>query len=358
MRSIKFFLRKAAALGALALLAACQHGIDPDKLEYPPEFDESGIASSKLSPAEINKELEELAKVPYPPYRIQGGDVFRVRVYNESELDSAGSSAVVVTPDGYLVVGLIDPINVKNLTIVEATEKVREALQKYIKYPRVSVIPEKIQGKQATLFGSVREPGVYPVTDNTRLTDFVSQGRGYAVGILDNTTVDLADINNSYIIRDSKILPVNFNEALMKGNQLHNVRIFPDDIVYIAKREDSRVMIMGEVNIPRSMNWDSSLTILDLIANAGGLKPDYWGTALVLRRPKDVPGGPLNVYRIDLDDLFSGKFKNFKLASGDIVYIPKDSLGEYNVFIQKLIPTATLINLLMSPPAYWFGPNR
>ena len=154
------------------------------------------------------------------------------------------------------------------------------------------------------------------------------------------------------------MLPINFTEALINGNQLHNIRIFPNDIVYIAKREDSRVMVMGEVNQPRTLNWTSSLTVAEVIASAGGLKEEYWGTLLILRKPRDPSKGPLDVYKVDIDDLLSGRSKNFRVASGDIVYIPKDSLGEYNIFVRKLMPTAQLINLLMSPPAYWFGPNR
>ncbi len=153
-------------------------------------------------------------------------------------------------------------------------------------------------------------------------------------------------------------MPSNFIEALERGNQLHNIKIFPQDIVYIAKKEDSRVMIMGEVSKPRSMNWNSNMTVLDTITQAGGLKEDYWGTALILRKPREAANGALDVYKVSIDDLLAGRARNFYVEAGDIVYIPKDSLGEYNVFIRKLMPTAQLINLLMSPPAYWFSPRR
>jgi hypothetical protein len=34
------------------------------------------------------------------------------------------------------------------------------------------------------------------------------------------------------------------------------------------------------------------------------------------------------------------------LKSGDIIYVPKDNLSEYNVFAKKLLPTAQIINLV------------
>lgn len=343
---------------ALALLCSCQHGIEPDDLDYPTEFDDSGFATTQRSEAEVQKELEEIHHTPYPPYRIQGGDIFRIKVYNEKELDSDGSSVTMITPDGYIAMVLAGPVKIGGLTIIEATQALNDALKKYVKFPNVGLIPQSVHGATATLLGAVTEPGNYVVSENTRLSDFIVQGRGYRYGLLNNDTVNLADISNSYVIRDGKILPINFNEALVTGNQLHNIKIFPKDIVYIATREDSRVVAMGEVMEPRTMNWTSDMTIIDVIAKAGGLREEYWGTALVLRKNRKSANGAMDIYKVELNDLFAGRAKNFRIASGDIVYVPKDSLSEYNIFIRKLIPTAQLINLLMSPPAYWFGPGK
>ena len=63
----------------------------------------------------------------------------------------------------------------------------------------------------------------------------------------------------------------------------------------------------------------------------------------------------IKIYKIAIDDVIAGRAENFAIAAGDIVYIPKDAMGEYNVFVKKLLPTAQLINLMLNPPAYWFG---
>jgi len=339
-------------------LAACQHGIDPDDLPLPEESDMKGIEISGSDPAEVEKELKQIQNTPYPAYTIQGGDTFRIRVYNEEDLNTDAASTTMVTPDGFLIMSLIKPTNIKDLTILQATDKICHELSKFVKNPQISLMPEKIQGKTATLYGAVRDPGNYQVNENTRLIDFIAMGKGYQMGVLDDNTTLFSDISKSYIIRNDKILPVNFIEAVERGNQLHNIKIFPNDIVYIARKEDSRVIIMGEVKRPRAMNWHYQMTVLEAIAMSGGLAEDYWGTVLVIRQAKEAGNGGVNVYKIDLDDLIAGRSRNYYLASGDIVYIPKDSLGEYNVFVRKLMPTAQLINLLMSPPAYWFGPGK
>ncbi len=346
-----------SVLGAAVFLGACHHGIDPDELQFPPELNETGITANIMSEEDTLKALAEINNTPYPAYTIQGGDVFKVRVYNEEDMGNISTGSSLITPDGYLVMQLIEPLKIKDLTITEATRKLREELKKFIKHPEVSLIPDRIQGKTATLYGAIKSPGLYEVTENTRLSDIIARGGGWETGMLYGSTVDLSDASNSYIIRDGKMLPVDFTEALHKGNQLHNIKIFPQDIIFVANRQDSRVIVIGEVKGPQVINWTSELTVMEAIAKAQGLLDDYWGTALILRKPRDSAKGPLDVYKVNVDDLIAGRERDFRLASGDIVYIPKDALAEYNVFIRKLLPTAQLVNALMSPPAYWFSPG-
>ncbi len=351
----------AHAFGSVALLAVlacgCQHRVKPQDLTLPPDLIASGISEvSGISAEQATQELKAIAQMPYPAYRIQGGDSFRVRVYNEEEFSpDTASSTTVVTPDGYIVVALADPILIKDLTILEATRKVEAELRRFLRYPHVSLIPVSMQGKKASLLGAVDEPGNYNVTEQTRLADFVANGAGMRSGILNDNTVDMGDISNSYMMRDGRILPVDFTEALQRGNPLHNIRIIPGDIIYIATRESSRVIVMGQVHRPTAINWEQNITVADAVARAGGLADEYWRFALILRRKQ---GGALDIYKINVDDLLAGRTPNCALASGDIVYIPRDDISEYNVFIKKLIPTAQLVNLITSPIAYWVGGTR
>ena len=87
------------------------------------------------------------------------------------------------------------------------------------------------------------------------------------------------------------------------------------------------------------------MTIVDVIGRAGGLKDTHWGTALILRRVnRHDPSAQLRIYKVDIDDLLSGRGRNFLIAPEDVVYIPKDSISEYNVFVNKLMPSFQLLN--------------
>jgi polysaccharide biosynthesis/export protein len=41
------------------------------------------------------------------------------------------------------------------------------------------------------------------------------------------------------------------------------------------------------------------------------------------------------------------------LAPGDVVYLPKDDISEFNVFVNKLMPTAQLFNMITTPITLW-----
>ena len=337
-------------------ISACQHGIRSNELEYPPELDQSGIDVSTLDPAEAERRLKEINDTPYPSHTIQSGDTFRIKVYGEDDLTDGGgsNSNSMVTPDGYIVVTLLGPVHVRGLTIVEATEKITKLYQQYIRYPRVSLIPVNIIGKQATILGAIQKPGLITCSEETRISDMVALAGSFSIGLLQGDEVELADVPRSYIIRNGEILPVNFSKAIYDGDPLHNIKVFPKDIIYIARKDASRVLLMGEVKNPRWFNWSAGMTIMDLIAESGGLKDEHWKNALILRKTKAAyAGAELKVYRVNIDDLIAGRARNFQIAAEDIVYIPKDSISEYNVFIRKLLPTAQLINAFASP-FYWF----
>ena len=53
----------------------------------------------------------------------------------------------------------------------------------------------------------------------------------------------------------------------------------------------------------------------------------------------------------------NGVKPNIPLQAGDIVYIPKDAVSGYNVFVRKVMPTAQLINMLLSPISFWYNNN-
>ena len=106
------------------------------------------------------------------------------------------------------------------------------------------------------------------------------------------------------------------------------------------------VYVIGDVGSPRSMIWNKNLGLLEVLTESGWLKETYWRHAIIIR------GGFANprLFKVDLDGILHGRKGNVMVEASDVIYLPKDDISEYNVFVRKLLPTGQLINLLRSLP--------
>ena len=336
----------------LLLLASCtvwERGTGtfldyPELLESNPQV----VEDISLSEEERSAQLEQLRKFatePYPEYKINAGDVFQIKVYNHPDLELQ----TPITPDGYIAMMFVGQVKVAGCTLPEAIKKIETALSDYIKTPVVSMAPTLINSQNVTIAGGVNRPGRYSVSDGMRLSDLFAMAGGSASRLFDGQVVDVADFKNSVFVRDNKNVPVDFSAAIERGDHWNNIKLHRDDYIYVAVRSETMVTLLGEVYNPHRRIWNQTLGLLEIISEGGGLKETYWKYAVIMRGSVTNP----TYYRADLDGILLGKKPNIMLNPGDIVYVPRDNISEYNVFIRKLMPTGQLINLFLTPGFFW-----
>ena len=330
-------------ISSILLLAGCS--ITPNvplKLAQQQELEEVEIPQK--SAEEIRKELIALQKTKPKPYRIAGGDVFTVDVYDNPELSSR-PEGITITPDGYLGLGLTGPIKVGGLTIIEATEYIEMKLEKFIRNPKVAMAPVRIQSANFTILGKVKAPNRYILANNARLTDAIAMAGGLATGLFNGDSVEIANLKDAYLMRDGKILPIDFRAALYQGDMLNNIPLMNNDYIYIPSNLNTAVYILGEVNSPSVVGYKKDLTLLKAVTFAKGMTVEHSDTALIIR------GGIVNpkVYKVNVDDILEGDGLDFNLKPNDVVYIPKGGLSQYNDAVRKIVPTIAALNLLAGP---------
>ena len=307
------------------------------------------LEKSEFTEEDRKKQFEELKKVaatPLPPYTINGGDKLAIVVYNHQDL----SVKTIVTPDGYIGMVLVGQLKVQGLSLAEASAKIEKALSRYIRNPRVGISPYEIVSETATISGAVMKPGIYPLSGGMRISDLFAYAGGSASLYFDGQTIPAADYTNSIFVRQGKIIPLDFVKAIERADPVHNLPLRRGDYVFIAARASSMVYLIGDVKKPAQKIWTPQLGLLELIINCEGLLETHWSHAIIIR------GGlaKSRMYKVDLDGILCGAVQNVPLKPGDIVYIPKDNISEYNVFIRKLLPTAQLINMILTP-ATWMS---
>ena len=299
-------------------------------------IDEAGRDQETI--ARNRKRLMEIEMEEEPTYHMNAGDKIEIRVYDHPDL----GMTTKIGPDGTIGFAYMGQVKLSGHTIAEGADTIRDGLAPYVKNPVVSITILEVESETATIAGACTKPGVYNISNTTKLADLYAMAGSSAERLFNGVDVDIADLENSVIVRKGEILPVNFTAAINTGDALHNIRIRKGDYIFIAQRMESSVTICGEVKHPHKRLFEPGMGLLETLTAAGWMLEDHWKYVIIIRGGLAHP----RLYKVDVDGILAGKCRNILLKSGDIVYVPKDDISEYNVFVRKLLPTAQLINLL------------
>ena len=351
MKVLKKMARQAAAfcgLLALGFAGGCYWdrltGNYDNVFEVTNKDDDSAILEENGRDEETlarqRKRLEELAADEEPVYRMNAGDGIVINVYDHHDL----GMTTKIGPDGMIGFAFMGQVKLSGLTIGEGAEKIRDGLAPYVKNPVVSITVTDIQSETATIAGACAKPGVYGISNSTLLADLYALAGSSAVRLFNGVDVDVADLEHSLIFRKGEVLPVDFQKAIHGGETLHNIRIRKGDYVFIAQRLESSVTICGDVIHPHKRLYEQGMGLIETLTAAGWMKDTHWKHVIIIRDGLAHP----RMYKVDVDGILAGKCRNVTLKAGDIVYVPRDNLSEYNVFVKKLLPTAQLFSLVTS----------
>jgi protein involved in polysaccharide export with SLBB domain len=132
------------------------------------------------------------------------------------------------------------------------------------------------------------------------------------------TTEDLADLPNSFIVRNGERLPVDLERLLRDGDMTQNIYLQPDDFLYFPSAASRDIYVLGAVRTPKAVPRQYN-TIVGAIAEAGGtIKNAYVTHVAIVRGSLDHP----KIAIIDYDKIIHGKAPNVLLEPHDIVYVP------------------------------------
>jgi len=263
--------------------------------------------ASTESPIEMTRQnlsmAKELRNQPSGEYVLGPEDTVEISVFRHDDL----KMETTIGPTGKISYYLIGDIQAAGLTQFQLRDKITQDLGEFIKNPEVVVRITEHGSHKIFLLGQVRDPGVYRMRNDYTLLEAISAAGGI--------TSD-AYLAGAYVVRDGKILLVNFFELIEKGNTEENIPVVPGDVIYIPNNKDQKVFVLGEVNKQAAIPIQEELTLLEAIAEAGGFTRDAnKKSILVMRGNLSEP----EIMNIDAKrvDLVAG----FPLQRGDIVYV-------------------------------------
>ena len=336
---------RALATLSLALAAGCYSdrwtskygGVEDVSVGDSAVLEESG--RDEKSEKERIEKLKKIAREDDLVYLLNAGDSINITVYGHADL----SMVTKVSPDGCIGMPFLGQLKVSGLTIKEATETIRDGLEPYIKHPVVGIAVNGVASETVTIGGACAKPGLYDISDTSRVADLYAMAGGSTVRLFNGVETDAADLENSIFVRQGELIPIDFQKAIL-GDPLHNVRLQKGDYVFIAQRMESSITVCGEIDKPQRRLYEPGMGLIETLTAAGWMKESHWSHVIIIRNGLSDP----KMYKVDVDGILAGKCRNVCLKPNDIVYVPRDNLAEYNVFIRKLLPTAQLVNLMTS----------
>lgn len=330
-------------IAGLCLLAAgCQNApfapiAVPNHLSYA-----KGVIQEEITDKQI-EELKALHEVKYQDHIIRSGDKFNIYI---EQYEKMNRKNITVLYNGTINISPIGRVKVEGLTVEELNAKLSKAYERYVKNSNVVIEITETAPYTFTILGAVQYPGSYEMSSQCdSLIEALGASRGLARSNAgNNELLFFADLKNSFIVRDGKVLPVDFIE-LLKGDPLHNIPLQNKDYIYLPSRESSRIMILGEFHSQTTIPYQLDLTLTQVVGMANGLKDSSDDVIKVIRGGMNHPV----VFNINIQDIQNGRIMDFMLEPNDIIFAPKDGISDWNVVINKLFPTVQFLNSAAGP---------
>lgn len=192
-------------------------------------------------------------------YIIGPGDVLRVTVYDNSDLETVTR----VSDTGAIILPLLGSVNVNRLSISRASTKIADLYSDgYIVNPQVSIFVQEFRSKKVIVLGQVNKPGLIELSGPTTFLELLSKAGGLAPDYGKTATIKRKTSGKEESIK------INLKALTQNGDMSQNVSIREGDTIYIVKA--GMCYITGEVNQPDAYRCDGDATVLKLITLAGG----------------------------------------------------------------------------------------
>lgn len=248
-------------------------------------------------------------------YELGPGDVINFSLYGRPELDRPGFR---IAPDGTISYLQAQNIKVAGLTIDEARLAIEQGLSSNFRSPRVIITPEEVGSKRFTILGKVINKGVVTLDRPITLVEAIANAGGIETGLFERNTVELADLDRSFISRKGQQLPVDFRRLLHEGDMKLNIEIEPNDFIFIASTITNDYYVLGAVVNPGVQGLTPDATVVAAISRRGGLNDRAWpDRVLVVRGSFTKP----ETFVVNLKDVLAAKEKDFKLEPKDIIFV-------------------------------------
>ena len=283
-------------------------------------------------------------------YVLDSGDLIGIEVFDVPEL----TREVRISESGLMSLPLL-PVNVQaaGLTAFQLQDKLAELLQAngLVSHPNVTVSVKEQHGQPITVMGAVRTPMVIQAVRPMTLLEVLSRAGGIAEDAAGQILVthapgaapanggdaagneataatevsapDATEISDAPAFAESLTVRVSLSDLLDTGDPKFNLALRGGDVVSVPRA--GVVYAVGAVQRPGGFvmaNDRQQLTVLKVLALAGGLTPTAKKNAVIIRQSAESDKRQVPV---DLGQILAFKAEDPLLLQSDILFVPNSS---------------------------------
>jgi polysaccharide biosynthesis/export protein len=234
------------------------------------------------------------------------GDILKISVYQNPDL---AVEAARISESGQINFPLIGNVAIGGLTVTAAEQKIAKLLRDggFVLRPQVTIQVGQIRSSVISVLGQVGKPGRFPIeTVGTKVSEMVAAAGGVLPAGAD--VVQLVGTRNGRPIK----LDIDMPAILQGGKSELDLPVENGDIIYVDRAPTA--YIYGEVQRPGQFRLERGMTLMQALAQSGGLTPR--GTQRGIKVHRRDANGAVTVTDIDLND---------PVGRDDVIYV-KESL--------------------------------
>ncbi len=365
-----------------------------DQISGAPPVADNRIPSSASSPKNQER-LKALwdkrsgREVAFTDYPVGPGDVIDITAPG---VDDLSKRTVRVSGEGEIDLPLIGALKVGGLTEAQVSDKLKEALAKYMYSPQVEVFVKEYHSRQVAVVGAVRAPGLIQLTGaGESILDAITQAGGMTADAADEIVIlpqvqgghsSLQKVAASYQQAPKAVAPdgsrnqpktqgqpdtpdasagapprltlasleenasngpavvIPLKSSAFQGSLSYtNMPVEPGDMIVVPG--GGNVMVTGWVQNPGFFPVGSGLTVLGAVGAAGGAMYAADPTTATLIR-SDGAGNKVSI-PVNLNKIATGENADIPVRANDVIDVPYSDLRigpyvVYNVLTRMAVP--------------------
>lgn len=282
------------------------------------------VGGSSLDPS--------LLKPDTGPFTLGPGDVVDIELLGSGD----GPQRTFIGPDGKIYFHLLSGQQVWGMTLSQMQQLLERELTRYVQNPQLSITLREVHSRRVWVLGRVNTPGLYELGQPMTVLEAVSKAGGLFTSRMSGSTEELADLHHSFLIRQGKLIPVNFNKLIRGGDTSQNVYLKPDDFIYLPSALGSEVYVLGAVYQPRAVAFKDQVSLTTAFAHCRGLvKGAKTRKVAIVRGSLTSP----SIAIVDAEAILEGRKPDILLKPKDIVYVPLSSPNSLKTYADLIAST-------------------